>query len=126
MLCFSAYCHINYLVFCHCSEISRMNPADLAKDTSGTRSYASFLMELAEKVPAVMLPNLSLLQGLLDGEVCFLNMLHFIVIYLFTYGLVYCLIHYSPLSIFAKFCISFYFLYVLPLSRLNGWLSKNF
>lgn len=48
-----------------------MDPKDLARDTSGTRAYAAFLVEMAEKIPAAMLPNISVLISLLDGEVGF-------------------------------------------------------
>ncbi len=48
-----------------------MDPRDLARDTSGTRAYAAFLVELAEKIPAVMMPHISVLLALLDGEVHF-------------------------------------------------------
>jgi len=46
-----------------------MDPKELARDTSGTRAYAMFLVELAQYVPEVMLPNISVLMVLLDGEV---------------------------------------------------------
>lgn len=46
-----------------------MDMKDLARDTSGTRAYATFLVELAERIPAIMLPSISVLLGLLDGEV---------------------------------------------------------
>ena len=50
-------------------EIGRMDPRDLARDTSGTRAYAAFLVELAERSPAAMLKDISVLIGLLDQEV---------------------------------------------------------
>ena len=50
-------------------EIGRIDPQDFARDTSGTRSYALFLVELAEKVPAVMLASISVLVCHLDEEV---------------------------------------------------------
>ncbi|XP_041377786.1 condensin complex subunit 1-like [Gigantopelta aegis] len=49
-------------------EIGRIDPEDLARDASGTRSYSTFLVELAEKIPAVMLSSISVLIGHLDGE----------------------------------------------------------
>ena len=50
-------------------ELGSMDPQDLARDNSGTRAYATFLVEIAEKVPAVMLPSISVLLCHLDGEV---------------------------------------------------------
>jgi hypothetical protein len=46
-----------------------MDPGELSRDTSGARAYAAFLTELGDLVPAVVLPHVSLLMGLLDGEV---------------------------------------------------------
>jgi len=52
-----------------CREIGRIDTKDLTRDTSSTRAYAAFLLELSEKIPAVMMPNISVLLSLLDGEV---------------------------------------------------------
>ncbi|XP_064610959.1 condensin complex subunit 1-like [Liolophura sinensis] len=49
-------------------EIGRMDPKDLVRDTSGTRSYASFLVEIAERVPAVVLTSISVILRHLEGE----------------------------------------------------------
>ena len=46
-----------------------MDPRDLARDTSGTRAYADFLVELAGRVPAQIIPNISVLLCHLNGEV---------------------------------------------------------
>ena len=46
-----------------------MDPRDLARDTSGTRAYADFLVELAGWVPSQIIPNISVLLCHLDGEV---------------------------------------------------------
>ena len=46
-----------------------MDSSDLSRDTSGTRAYAAFLVEMTERCPAAVLPNISLLQGHLEGEV---------------------------------------------------------
>lgn len=46
-----------------------MDPRDLARDTSGTRAYADFLVELAGRVPIQIIPNISVLLCHLDGEV---------------------------------------------------------
>lgn len=50
-------------------EIGRMDGSDLSRDTSGTRAYAAFLMDMTERCPAAVLPNISLLLCHLDGEV---------------------------------------------------------
>jgi len=52
-----------------CREIGRMDTKELSRDSSGTRAYAAFLLELARCVPSVMLPSISVLLVLLDGEV---------------------------------------------------------
>ncbi|KAK2183431.1 hypothetical protein NP493_312g03022 [Ridgeia piscesae] len=49
-------------------EIGAIDAQDLARDTSGTRAYSVFLMELAERIPALMLPNMCVLATLLDEE----------------------------------------------------------
>lgn len=46
-----------------------MDPRDLARDTSGTRAYADFLVELAGLVPTQIIPNISVLLCHLNGEV---------------------------------------------------------
>eukprot|EP00092_Neocalanus_flemingeri_P032797 GFUD01035670.1.p1 GENE.GFUD01035670.1~~GFUD01035670.1.p1 ORF type:complete len:1485 (+),score=509.47 GFUD01035670.1:55-4509(+) len=49
-------------------EISRIDTKELARDTSGTRSYSLFLVDLAERLPESMKPSVSLLTAHLDGE----------------------------------------------------------
>lgn len=46
-----------------------MDGADLVRDASGTRTFSAFLVEMTERCPAAVLPNVSLLLGHLDGEV---------------------------------------------------------
>ncbi len=46
-----------------------MDPKDLERDSSGTRAYAAFLMELAERIPSATLNNMSVLLPLLDDDV---------------------------------------------------------
>lgn len=53
-----------------CREIGRMDPRDLNRDTSGTRAYADFLVELASRVPSQIIPSISVLLCHLNGEVC--------------------------------------------------------
>jgi condensin complex subunit 1 len=49
-------------------EIGSKDSAEFSRDTSGTKSFSSFLVEIAVKVPEVVLPNLSLLMVHLDNE----------------------------------------------------------
>ena len=57
------------LSFFETREIGRMDSADLSRDTSGTRAYTQFLVEMTENNPAAVLPNISLVLCHLDGEV---------------------------------------------------------
>nr|XP_060618633.1 condensin complex subunit 1 isoform X2 [Anolis sagrei ordinatus] len=49
-------------------EIGKKCPQELARDTSGTKGYATFLAELAEQTPSIVLANMSVLLHHLDGE----------------------------------------------------------
>ncbi|XP_020849891.1 condensin complex subunit 1 isoform X2 [Phascolarctos cinereus] len=49
-------------------EIGQKCPQELSRDTSGAKGYASFLTELAEQVPTVMMSSMSVLLDHLDGE----------------------------------------------------------
>uniref|UniRef100_A0A8C4U7W2 Condensin complex subunit 1 n=1 Tax=Falco tinnunculus TaxID=100819 RepID=A0A8C4U7W2_FALTI len=49
-------------------EIGQKFPQDLAHDTSGVKGYATFITELAEQIPALVLANMSVLLHLLNGE----------------------------------------------------------
>ncbi|XP_030043749.1 condensin complex subunit 1 [Microcaecilia unicolor] len=49
-------------------EIGQKCPQEFVRETSGVRAYSVFLVELAEKIPAVMLPSISVLLDHLDGE----------------------------------------------------------
>ncbi|XP_069099190.1 condensin complex subunit 1 [Pleurodeles waltl] len=49
-------------------EIGQKSPQELARETSGVKAYASFLTELGEQIPAVMIPSISVLLDHLDGE----------------------------------------------------------
>lgn len=49
-------------------EIGRLAPEDAAKDSSGTRNCSTFLVEVADRIPAFVLPNMSLLLSHLDSE----------------------------------------------------------
>ncbi|CAG2222377.1 CAPD2 [Mytilus edulis] len=40
-------------------EVGRLDPKDIARDPSGTRCISAFLVEVAEKIPLVMLPSIS-------------------------------------------------------------------
>ncbi|XP_074050547.1 condensin complex subunit 1 isoform X2 [Macrotis lagotis] len=49
-------------------EIGQKCPQELSRDTSGAKGYASFLTELAEQVPTIMMSSMSVLLDHLDGE----------------------------------------------------------
>ncbi|XP_010144591.1 PREDICTED: condensin complex subunit 1, partial [Buceros rhinoceros silvestris] len=49
-------------------EIGQKCPQDLARDACGIKGYATFITELAEQIPALVLSNMSVLVPLLDGE----------------------------------------------------------
>ncbi|XP_052083099.1 condensin complex subunit 1-like isoform X2 [Mytilus californianus] len=49
-------------------EVGRLDPKDIARDPSGTRCISAFLVEVAEKIPLVMLPSISVLMCHLDEE----------------------------------------------------------
>nr|XP_008117482.1 PREDICTED: condensin complex subunit 1 [Anolis carolinensis] len=49
-------------------EIGKKCPQELARDASGTKGYATFLAEVAEQTPSIVLANMSVLLHHLDGE----------------------------------------------------------
>ncbi|XP_061198116.1 condensin complex subunit 1-like [Saccostrea echinata] len=49
-------------------EIGRKDPKDLVRDNTGTKSFATFLVELSEKVPGVMMSYISVVLCHLEGE----------------------------------------------------------
>ncbi|NWH35205.1 CND1 protein, partial [Chloropsis hardwickii] len=49
-------------------EIGQKCPQDLAHEASGVKGYATFISELAEQTPALVLSNMSVLLPHLDGE----------------------------------------------------------
>ncbi|XP_042309788.1 condensin complex subunit 1 isoform X2 [Sceloporus undulatus] len=49
-------------------EIGQKCPQELARDASGMKGYATFLSELAEQTPSIVLANMSVLLHHLDGE----------------------------------------------------------
>ncbi|XP_064011981.1 condensin complex subunit 1 [Pogoniulus pusillus] len=49
-------------------EIGQKGPQDLSRDASGVKGYAVFITELAERTPALVLSNMSVLLPHLDGE----------------------------------------------------------
>ncbi|NXY53962.1 CND1 protein, partial [Callaeas wilsoni] len=49
-------------------EIGQKCPQDLAREASGVKGYATFISELAEQIPALVLSNMSILLPHLDGE----------------------------------------------------------
>jgi condensin complex subunit 1 len=51
------------------SEVSRISAKDVAQDSSGAKNVSAFIVEVAERLPKLMLPSISLLLVHLDGEV---------------------------------------------------------
>jgi condensin complex subunit 1 len=49
-------------------EIGRKNPADLALDTGGTRQFATFLVEVSQRIPEAVYPSLTCLLPHLGYE----------------------------------------------------------
>ncbi|XP_022328669.2 condensin complex subunit 1-like isoform X1 [Crassostrea virginica] len=49
-------------------EIGRKDPKDLVRDNTGTKSFATFLVELSERVSGVMMSNISVILCHLEGE----------------------------------------------------------
>uniref|UniRef100_A0A8C3U505 Condensin complex subunit 1 n=1 Tax=Catharus ustulatus TaxID=91951 RepID=A0A8C3U505_CATUS len=49
-------------------EIGQKCTQDLAREASGVKGYATFISELAEQIPALVLSNMSVLLPHLDGE----------------------------------------------------------
>jgi len=49
-------------------EIGQLNPSE-SRDTSGIKSISQFLAELTQRLPKLILPNISVLLTHLDGEV---------------------------------------------------------
>ena len=53
---------------CVCRELGGKDPRDLAIDSSGTRSFAAFLVELCGLTPDLVLLSVSVLLPHLNGE----------------------------------------------------------
>ena len=49
-------------------EIDRVDVKEMSRDTSGTRAFSQFLIEVAERLPEQLQPCLVLLMKHLDGE----------------------------------------------------------
>ncbi|KAG8435743.1 hypothetical protein GDO86_013621 [Hymenochirus boettgeri] len=49
-------------------EIGQKCSLDLSREASGVKSFATFLTELAERIPSIMMPSISVLLDYLDGE----------------------------------------------------------
>ena len=49
-------------------EITRLDSRELSRDTSGTRAFSQFLVEMSERVPDHLQPCLSLLQVNLQAQ----------------------------------------------------------
>ena len=50
-------------------EIGSLDPQDMSRDTSGTRALATFVAEIGERLPDIVLSIISSLLPHLDGEV---------------------------------------------------------
>ena len=50
-------------------EVGQKDPGELSSDTSGTRYYAAFIVEVAQAVPGLVYPSISHLLPHLNGEV---------------------------------------------------------
>lgn len=51
-------------------EISDTDSSDLMQNTSGARAYSQFLVEVAERLPVLIMPAINALTIHLEGEVC--------------------------------------------------------
>ena len=60
--------HCRGLVMDIVREITRLDVRELSRDTSGTRTFSQFLVEISERIPDQLQPCLSLLQLHLDGD----------------------------------------------------------
>lgn len=60
--------HCKSIVMDVVREITRLDTKELSRDTSGTKAFSQFLVEVAERVPDQLQPCLSLLQLHLDGD----------------------------------------------------------
>ncbi|XP_074259526.1 condensin complex subunit 1 isoform X2 [Saimiri boliviensis] len=49
-------------------EIGQKCPQELSRDPAGTKGFAAFLTELAERVPAILMSNMCILLDHLEGE----------------------------------------------------------
>ncbi|CAH2322684.1 condensin complex subunit 1 [Pelobates cultripes] len=49
-------------------EIGQKCSQDLSREMSGVKALAAFLTELSERIPAIMMPSISVLLDYLDGE----------------------------------------------------------
>ncbi|XP_060046188.1 condensin complex subunit 1 isoform X2 [Erinaceus europaeus] len=49
-------------------EIGQKCPQELSRDPAGTKGFAAFLTELAERIPAVLMSSMCILLDHLDGE----------------------------------------------------------
>ena len=56
-------------LFWHNREIGDTDRQDISVDTSGTKSYAAFLAELAQSLPHQMAPSVQFILPHLEGEV---------------------------------------------------------
>ncbi|CAI9612259.1 unnamed protein product, partial [Staurois parvus] len=49
-------------------KIGQKSCQDLSKESSSVKTLATFITQLAERIPAIVMPNISVLLDYLDGE----------------------------------------------------------
>lgn len=74
-----------------CSELGAKDPRDLSLDTSGTKNFAAFLVEMTQCVPNAVHPVVTSLLPHMQGEVGVVLLCCVIVLYC-AVGFVFCLV----------------------------------
>nr|XP_014349218.1 PREDICTED: condensin complex subunit 1 [Latimeria chalumnae] len=59
---------LGVMVKCYNHALGQKSTQELARESSGVKAYAAFLMELSENIPAIMICSISVLLDHLDGE----------------------------------------------------------
>ncbi|XP_075071952.1 condensin complex subunit 1 [Mixophyes fleayi] len=49
-------------------KIGQKSCQDLSRENSGVKTISTFITQLSERIPTIMMPNISVLMGYLDGE----------------------------------------------------------
>lgn len=66
---FCELCHSRSIVPDVMRELHRIDTEELSREGGSAKNYASFFVELAEKLPDQVLASISLVKSHLDGEV---------------------------------------------------------